>query len=136
MKYIPWYISRAQHRFLSSWRSRINVLKIRLCTYMLAPSSEPSRSQFLTRFCALNTLGRDDVHHLVLCLLVARHPARLSRLCGGLSRARVVSQRRLLFSFFVKVSQSLNRRYRYIGSYLWLSSYNQIKNLKIVLGTY
>ena len=41
-------------------------------------SSELSRSQFYTRFCAVNELARDGVHHSVCCLLVAPLFARFS----------------------------------------------------------
>ena len=50
----------------------------------------------------MNALGRDEVHRSVWCLLDVPHLASLfpDFAGGGLSRDRVVSRQRVLFSFY------------------------------------
>ena len=57
----------------------------------------------------MNALARDEDPHSVWCLVDVPHYARLSRL--NLGRARVVSLRGLMLSFFFKICDVCIRTY-------------------------
>ena len=58
----------------------------------------------------MNELARDEVHHSVCCWLVVPRLARLHSAGGSRGHARVVSLRRVLFSFFRQKNKKTKKK--------------------------